>query len=404
MEPGSARRRRIRRWAWASFTLLVAASAVGAAVYGLIHAESLRDLPREPESAGRAPDRARPVPVPGLGDKLVGVNVHPLREGVDPGDYGAMFDLVERSGSNVVRVDVGWASLEPVRSGLLDPGYTGRADAFMRAARARGIPVIVTLAATPCWASSAPESRRQGCAGRWYERGVTAWSPRDPRDYARIAATLARRWRDSVVAVEVWNEPNEEFFFRSREPARDYGRMLRAAYRAIKDASPHTTVVGGSLAYADGQFLRRLYSEGRIAGHYDAISFHPYTNGALPTAPRRRGESPKLSFRDGTRWMRRIMSRGGDARPQLWLTEFGASTCNPDLGGPICVTERRQARYVSEAVRLGRRWEVIGAVVVYSLTDDGEDRGDPVHGYGLSDPDGNPKPAFEAFRRAALER
>jgi hypothetical protein len=340
---------------------------------------------------------------------------------------------------------VGWASLEPRRPGALEPGYTGRADAFMRAARARGIPVIVTLAGTPCWASSAPETRRQGCAGRWYERGVTAWAPRaprdyariaatlarrwrgavvalevwnepndpfffrspdpprDPRDYARIAATLARRWRGAVVALEVWNEPNDPFFFRSPDPPRDYGRMLRSAYRAVKGAEPRVAVVGGSLAYADGQFLRRLYERGGIARHYDAISLHPYTNGALPSAPRRRGASPKLSFRDGTAWLRRIMLHEGDRRPRLWLTEVGASTCNRDVAGAVCVSERRQARYVSEAVRIARRWEVVGAVVVYSLTDDGRDSSDPADSYGLIDPDGNPKPAFDAFRRAAGE-
>jgi hypothetical protein len=100
----------------------------------------------------------------------------------------------------------------------------------------------------------------------------------------------------------------------------------------------------------------------------------------------------------GGRWIRRVMRRSGDRRPRVWITEAGASTCG---GAGICVSQERQARWIAQAVRLARHTRAIRAIIVYSLTDDGRDGGDPVNRYGLTDYGGRPKPAFGAFRRAA---
>ncbi|MEA2478736.1 MAG: hypothetical protein QOJ07_658 [Thermoleophilaceae bacterium] len=342
-------------------------------------------------------ERHEPIGPPG---KLVGVNVHPLWQGVSDADAQRILDLTERSGANVVRVDVGWASMQPDGPGAFANDYARRADAFIHAARGRGLRVIVTLLGTPCWASSAPESLRQGCRGRWYDRGVPAYAPRDPADFAAFAGAVARRWAGDVDAIEVWNEPNQPFFWRAHDPAGEYARLLRAAYPAIKKAAPRVTVLGGALAYADGAFLRELYHRGHILGSYDAISIHPYTLGRQPSAPRQHGAPRKLAFRSGTRWIRDTMRAAGDRHPEVWLTEVGASTC-PEGEHAECVSEADQARYVTDSVAIARHWSFVKAIVVYSLLDDGADASKVVNRYGLASADGRPKPALAAFRRAA---
>jgi hypothetical protein len=319
---------------------------------------------------------------------------------VEEDRYAGMLDLAERSGANTVRVDVGWASLQPDGPGRFEPDYAGHVDAFLHLARKRGFQVIVTLLNTPCWASTAPESIAQNCQGRWYDRGVTAYAPAQVNDYANAAREVTRRWGKEIDALEVWNEPNEEFFWKSPDPPGDYGVMLKATYQSVKSVAPHIKVLGGALAYADGDFLQQMYERANILGSYDAISIHPYTVGQLPGAPRRHGTPRKQSYRSGLRWVRRVMERAGDTKGELWLTEVGASTCPRDLH-PECFSEADQARYVSEAATIAREQEGVKAFIWYSLTDDGADAAEVVNRYGLAAVDGSRKPSFDAFRQAA---
>jgi polysaccharide biosynthesis protein PslG len=265
-------------------------------------------------------------------------------------------------------------------------------------ARIRGMHVIAMLHTTPCWASTAPEALKQGCRGAWWDRGVTAYPPANPESYGIAAGWVARRWGDRLAAIEVWNEPNYELFLNSPEPARDYGALLRSAYAHVKEERPKLAVLGGSIALADGAFLEQLYDQGGIAGHYDGIAWHPYTETYPPT-----GRAPKTpveySFRDGAALLRRIMRRHGDRRGELWATEAGASTCA--LGShPRCVSPATQADWIEDYVALAREMPFLRALIVYNLRDKGTDRGDIEQGFGLVERDYTPKPSFEAFRRA----
>jgi hypothetical protein len=66
----------------------------------------------------------------------------------------------------------------------------------------------VTLFTTPCWASSAPDTIEQGCAGAWWEREVGSYPPTNPADFAEAAAWVAARWGDSMAAIEIWKTAN----------------------------------------------------------------------------------------------------------------------------------------------------------------------------------------------------
>jgi hypothetical protein len=191
-------------------------------------------------------------------------------------------DIARGAGADVVRVDVAWSSLELQGKGRWSRAYARRLDAFVRNARARGLRVVAVLTETPCWASKAPQALRQGCFGDWWNRGVTRFPPRRSRDYADAAVYVARRWGPSLEALEIWNEPNATVFLRSPDPVRDYARLVRSSYRRVKHVAPRLTVLAGALALSDGEFLTGLYERGRIGGHYDAISYHPYADGADP--------------------------------------------------------------------------------------------------------------------------
>ncbi len=338
-----------------------------------------------------------PAPEAPRSDQLVGVQLHPFFDDQTPETVNRELDLARSAGANSVRVDLNWSSLQ-IDGPEPDPDFVARVDQVVDGARQRGLRVVVTMLSTPCWASRAPESQKQGCQGRWWERGVTEYGPTDPTRFADAAAFVASRWGQDLAALEIWNEPNYELFLRSSDPAREYGRILRAAYPLIKRERPELPVLAGSFALADVKFLRQLYEDGRILGSYDAIAWHPYSHPYSPLARKSRAGT-ESSFRDGAAALRKVMRENGDSRAELWATEAGATTCRERID-ERCVDADTQARWIREYVELSREMPWLRALFVYNLRDKGTDPEDVEHGFGLVDREFRPKPAFESFRGA----
>jgi polysaccharide biosynthesis protein PslG len=331
--------------------------------------------------------------------QLDGLQLHPLWAGVTPREAARELDIARGAGADSVRVDMGWSTLEFAGKRRWSRAYTHRLDAFLRNARRRGLRVILTVHETPCWASSAPAEVRQGCRGAWWARGVNRYPPRRARDYADAVVHVVRRWGSSLQAIELWNEPNLPAFLRSTDPVRDYARLVRSSYRRIKRVAPRLTVLAGAMTLSDGDFLTGLYERGRIGGYYDAISYHPYTDGYDPAvADHPRGA--KWSFLEGTEWLHQVMADHGDPSGQLWATEAGVSTCSPAFDS-ACVSEPMQALYVGSYLRLARDFPYLRAMVIYNLRDKGTNARSREDGFGIVRRDLSPKPALGAFREAA---
>lgn len=354
---------------------------------------------RTPAETESRPAAAPPVD-PGGGGLMLGVQMHPLWTGVTERDAERELDVVRRSGARLVRIDVGWSTLEPAGKRRISAEYARRLDRFLAAAARRRIGVIATLHETPCWAAAAPARVQQGCRGAWWERGVQRYPPRRAADYADAATYVARRWGKRMLALEIWNEPNVRFFLNAPDPVLAYSRLVRASYRPIKRVRRELTVLAGGTLRSDGRFVEGLYQRGRILGHYDALSYHPYSAApAEPTAER----GPEFSLVAGTQWLHDIMTNAGDPEPELWATEAGASTCSPDAN-PECVSEADQATRIAQYVDAASGFPYVRALVVYNLRDKGTDPGDIEHGFGLVRRDLSAKPAFAEFRAAAAGR
>src|SRR4051812_9103068 len=328
-------------------------------------------------------------------EQLLGAQSHALWGDSSLQDMQREFRLLDRAGASVVRVDLTWSTLETEGKGSYSKWYVDKFEAFLREAEARHIKVIATLWATPCWASSAPDSLKQGCGGAWWNRGVDRYPPRDPRDYADAAAWVAQRWGSRLAALEVWNEPNlpDQSFLKAPDPAAAYAQILNTAYPRIKQAAPGLTVLGGALAFSDEDFLNRLYAQG-IKGNFDGLSFHPYNEWRSPDDPWKQ-EWRKYTFITGVPAMHDALVRHGDGAKQLWLTEFGFSSCAD--GDRWCVTERDQASYIRESLRIVRGWPFVRAAVVYNLRNKGTTHGREDQ-FGLVRRDFTPKPAYAAFK------
>jgi hypothetical protein len=327
---------------------------------------------------------------PASADQLLGVSSHALWSSVSPADSARELDKMQAAGSNVVRLDLGWTTLQ-LDGPQNDSGALQRVDAFMASARSRGMKVILTLWGTPCWASSAPDSIKQNCAGRWWERDVSRYAPTDPVAYANAAASAVQRWSADLAAFEVWNEPDDPSFWNG--DAAGYARLVNATYPRVKAVAPSVPVLAASLSGADEPWLQGMYAAG-MGGNFDGLAVHLYTGAndpvlAAPTIAKR------WSLGTGLDAMRAILASHGDAGKGIWVTELGYSTCIN--GDHICVSESTQAEYLGRAVDILRRQSDVRNITVYQIRDTGDNTDDR---YGLLTSDFREKPAFAAMKAA----
>jgi hypothetical protein len=325
-------------------------------------------------AAGYASEHGRAASV----SPLTGVNIASLNNVADGSHAGTEIASAQKLHARVVRVQVPWSTLEPSGPKVDATALTGM-DRLVAAASAAGIRVIVIADSTPCWASSAPASLLHRCNPRIAGR-ANAWPPRHAAEYASFVAFLARRYGTKLAAIEVWNEPDQinEFYFAGPHKVVRYATILKAAYRAIKQADPQVPVLAGSLVGSNGVFLRALYAAG-IKGYYDGLAVHYYT-----------------LVLDAVRSIHQVQLAYGDGAP-LWLDEFGWSSCYPKHKveqEQACVTPAVQARNISDVLRTLARAPYVAAEVVYNLKDDAREQ------FGVLSSRGARKPSFAALAGA----
>ncbi len=327
------------------------------------------------------------------GPAFRGVQLHALWPDVSEADMDRELDLARDANANVVRVDVGWASLEDEAKGKWNSWYLPRLDRLVNGAAARGMRVLPTVWGTPCWASSAPATVKAGCANPdWWGVGVQ-YPPTRSSDYADIMRFVAARYGAKLAGLEVWNEPNEgKRFINAPDHAVAYAALLKAGYAGVKSGDPSIPVIAGALAKADGTFLARLFAAG-IKGNYDALSIHPYNEWRAPAVD---GTTSLNSFKGGIAAVHAQQLANGDTTP-LWITEFGWTTAS---GTNWHVNAQQQADYTAQAFGVLSGLPYVQAATVYELRDRDVDPAGFESNFGMVTTSYEPKPAYAALKAA----
>ncbi len=235
---------------------------------------------------------------------------------------------------------------------------------------------IVLIANTPAWASVNGKDTHE------YPY-KTELLP----EFADFCADLARRTKGKARMFQFWNEPNgcgwhcADGFNHTDE----YFPVLQACYEGIKRGNPDALLSLGGLDDAEGHapiFLRKTYEEKARAGitHrlFDAVSDHPYS----PTPEAMRGKLDALD---------KILTTNGEGDLPFWITEYGWSTAHTDAADQA----EQVARFLKTFTQ--PEWKDLEAAV-YLCIADFERR---MKGFGLTDANLRPKPAFYAFQAAS---
>jgi hypothetical protein len=332
-----------------------------------------------PRPAAPAQPTAPPAPAPPAARPfLFGFNDNSVRQGLTT--PAAAADLAAGAGANATRLTVDWRWAEPAPGDLRLASY----DAIYDALVARGItPVLIPLFA-PSWALD-------GACNQWAADCRFPPAPAHVDEYAEFAAHLARRYPRA--AIEVWNEPNQTYFWRpGPDPAR-YAGLLKATYAAVKAASPSTTVVSGGLAdnpdtsagIPPKPFAAAMYEHG-ASGSMDAFAFHAYTH--------------VDGLFERTIADMRALHAGRDV--PFWITESGVTTSGAQSGWPLAwiADPPRQAADLVATLRRVTAMPDVEALILHALV---EPPGDPLLspgvGYGVVTRALSPKPAYCAIAR-----
>lgn len=308
-------------------------------------------------------------------------------------DIGSLRDV----GAATARVTFDWRTVQPTASA---PPAFGATDPLVRRLAEAGLEVFPQFISTPGWLTPNPVTPPlfSGPARSGWRKFLTA--------------TVARYgphgsfWRenpavpyDPIRAWQVWNEPNAPGYFAPRPSPSAYAELLRISAAAIRRADPQATIVLAGMFQTSGQrpaifswqFLRRLYTLGARA-NFDVVGVHPYY-------PDLAGVARQIER------MRAVSVSENDSGTPIWVDEigWGSDTTGSKLNlGPD--GQATMLRGAFDYILANRLRLDIGRLIWYPLRDSAPAAAGAC-GFcgseGLLDAQGNPKPAWSAYRRFA---
>ena len=322
----------------------------------------------------------------------------------------SQFPIYADLGAGIWQTRLKWELAAPTRPAdardPLDPAYrwpTELDDAIAEAARYR-IRVAVVVTGAPRWASG--HRRPQ-------------WAPRRASAFADFAHAASRRF-PTVRLWMIWSEPTRRENFRPlvperrdrpltrrmKEAPRRYARILDAAYGSLKAVSRKNRVIGGN-SFTTGDisalnWIKHMRLPNGRPPRLDMYGHNPFSarRPLLNRPPLGHGFADFSDLDMLARWVDHFLGRPrGRRRTKLFLSELFWPTDHKNHEFNFWVTRRTAASWLTDALKITRRWPRIYTLGWLSLYDDPPNAdGDDVH-RGLLTHRGRKKPAYRAYKR-----
>jgi len=232
--------------------------------------------------------------------------------------------LIRDAGFTWVKQWFSWRDIEGAGKGKFD---WETADRVVAQVEEFGLKLIVRVDHGPDWAGPPPQNTDH---------------------FVDFLTALSNRYKGSIQAYQIWNEPNLAREWGDKPPnAREYTQMLKKAYQAIKRVDPNAVVVTAGLApttelsaraVPDTQFVQAMYDAG-AKPYFDMLGAHGagyrappemdpgqiatdpnYYNVGDPNCP---GDACRIYGFRHVEDLRQIMVNNGDANKRVVVLEFG---------------------------------------------------------------------------------
>jgi GH35 family endo-1,4-beta-xylanase len=318
--------------------------------------------------------------------------------------------LAREAGFTWVKQLFPWAFIEGDGKGRFE---WQEPDRIVEAVNRAGLKLIVRLDMQPAWARA--------------DRVFPIVGPPDRlADWGDFIYALSTRYKGRIAAYQIWNEPNLAREWGGRPPnAAEYVRLLQVAYQAVKLGDPDALVITAGLspttdlsdnARADVVYLQEMYDAG-AKGYFDLLGVNAAGFKAPPEAdPAVVARDPTLTNHDPSKEelrraysfrhvedLRAVMERNGDGERKIAILEMGW-TSDPRPDSPYhwhSVSEQEKADYLVRAIKYAREhWQAwLGPMIVWTLADPAWKPEQEQVYWAITDPDGHPRPAYEALRQ-----
>ncbi|TWI47271.1 hypothetical protein IQ22_04335 [Pseudomonas duriflava] len=298
---------------------------------------------------------------------IVGVITHFLNAW-HPANPDSAMQLIKDAHITAMRADAFWSVAEKTPGVLvMDPTWR----AYREAALKQQLGMMLIL----------------GYGNEYYGNGAKPRSPNMQDRFVRYVDFIARSFVNDVDFYEIWNEWDVE---NPKDPifTRDYVSLVEKSARQIRKRDPRAKVIAGAVTTLgiESGFVERMIDNG-ILESVDGLSLHPYVHCRRPAQT-----TPEAWIE----WMRQvdqsITSRAGRPVP-LYLTEMAW----PAHRGPCGIDERQQAAYLVRSFLLARTLPSIKGMWWYDFKNDGTDKHEQEHNFGLLDNQFEPKPAYRTL-------
>ncbi len=355
---------------------------------GLTPANAIKRLPG-PQSDGRAGGGARVAPAAANAvpqNTRLGVNFanyYINGPGGGPRAYAAMRD----AGARYDRIAFNMYLLQPSRGVYTWDAY----DALIADARAANMKLLGVLtapsvfASTPCPPTTGAEFRTPANLDR-------AWN--DPQNHwAQWVYTTVLRYKDTVDAWEVWNEPNFDVFWCGTP--QQFAQMTRVSYQAIKAADPNAIVLSApmyrgyriELIARFFEALRDLPDAAANNYYHDVTGFHLYDGG-------------HCNAFDEIEFLKRDYFRPNIGDKPLWNTESGIRQREGEW--PEFANEAEAANFVVSNYAYSL-YKNVGRYYYWRAIDEGPivTQANYDYAWGLLQYNGTPRKSYQAFQTVA---
>lgn len=281
-----------------------------------------------------------------------------------------------------IRYQLNWSDIEPQP----DQYDWSKLDAAVALANAHHIHIAFPIQVAPKWALS------QTCADRKFLPG--------PTETALFAQTIAQRYDNQhghgfIDSFEVGNEEFDSLWtgdwnqsIACRQPT-FYGPVLKAAYLAIKRASPQALVGMNSMWWVNTphvhDYMNWLYQNG-YGQYFDFANFHYYICHGDPFET----QQDRPSFTEEWQTIHSVMKQYNDGTKPIWVTEIGWNISSVEQDPNCIVSPQQQAQYLVKTTHAAMDSHIIHHIFWYTI-----DRGDD--GMSITQPSGN-LPSFFALQ------